>query len=456
MRYTIILSILLIMVLSACHEVQEEGRHFSRNPIVPGNFADPCILVYRDTFYLYATSGSEATVWRSSDFRNWKLRKLNWPTSLELPSIWAPAVREGRDGRFYFYTSTDHNIYAGVADHPMGPFTNLLEGDSIFIKNRQWWDKMHSIDADCFIDKDGEIYLYWGSGFEFKNGVCAVGVLEDDMSSFKKEPVLITPENYFEGPHMMERDGIYYLMYSDGFYYDSSYQVHYAISDNPEGPFRKGKNNPILKSTTDGLIKGPGHHYTMKAGDAYYIIYHKHAYPAAMDERRLIRQICIDRLEFEADGSIKKIEVSKDGVLLDFPLSVDNKQAVYPNSVSSSSTQGEQFDASKAFDKNFGTLWAAEPGSEAAWLMAEFEETIEISSCSPVFDRVMAPYSYRIEYNDGGDKWNLYFEGENSEHKEWPFEIERQVHARKLRISIFPGAEYDRVGLWEFNIYSNK
>src|SRR5687767_8595239 len=106
----------------------------TRNPVLPGDFADPYIIRYRDTFYIYATTGNEATVWRSADFNNWKLTKLNWPTSMNLPDIWAPAVTQGTDGRFYLYTSVNHNIYAGVADHPMGPFRNILGGDSIFIK----------------------------------------------------------------------------------------------------------------------------------------------------------------------------------------------------------------------------------------------------------------------------------------------------------------------------------
>lgn len=84
----------------------------SGNPILPGDFADPCILMYRDTFYIYATTGSEATVWRSADLINWKLTKLNWPTSMQLPDVWAPAVRQAADGKFYLYTTVNHNIYS--------------------------------------------------------------------------------------------------------------------------------------------------------------------------------------------------------------------------------------------------------------------------------------------------------------------------------------------------------
>src|SRR6476661_729491 len=247
-------SFFLILLLSfcSCHTSKNSKTTaqpqtvFSGNPILPGDFADPCILQYRDTFYIYATTGGEATVWRSTDFQNWKLTKLNWPTSMGLPDIWAPAVRQGADGRFYFYTATNHNLYAGVSDHPYGPFKNILGGDSIFIKNRQWWPQMHSIDADVFIDDDQQAYLYWGSGFEFKNGVCAVGRLNPDMASFKEQPKLITPQGYFEGPHMLKRNGIYYLLYSDSLYYDSTYKVSNATSHRSVGPFTQGKNSPLL------------------------------------------------------------------------------------------------------------------------------------------------------------------------------------------------------------------
>ncbi|MCW3106330.1 MAG: glycosidase related protein, partial [Segetibacter sp.] len=51
----------------------KEKTRFSDNPILPGDFADPCILTYIDTFYVYGTLDNEATVWSSADFVNWKL-----------------------------------------------------------------------------------------------------------------------------------------------------------------------------------------------------------------------------------------------------------------------------------------------------------------------------------------------------------------------------------------------
>jgi len=449
-KYNIFIVLFLIFFLfEKCSPARSLNQiPYSGNPILPGDFADPAIIVYKDTFYIYATTGSEASVWRSADFLNWKLTKLNWPTSMGLPDVWAPGVRQGTDGRFYLYTSTNHNIYAGVADHPKGPFKNILGGDSIFVKNRQWWNKMHSIDADCFIDDDGQAYLYWGSGFDFVDGVCAVGRLNSDMASFKEEPKLITPEGFFEGPHMLKRNNIYYLMYSDGLYYDSTYKVRYATSNSPMGPFVQGKNSPILKSTSDGLISGPGHHYTLQIGDDIYIVYHRHVYPFYKG----IRQVAIDKLEFEIEGSIKPVIPTQTGVPLDF---VNNKTSISfikPVKVEASSYTSADYAAEKAFDNNNGTLWATTETTAPAWIKADFGKQINLSSCQLIFDNVMGDYAYIIEYSLKGNNWLLYAQGSNATANEWPVEHSNSVRARYLRVTVNANKSKERVGLWEVNV----
>ncbi len=445
----------LLLLLAGCttKNAEQQGQSpaaYTGNPILPGDFADPFLVVHQDTFYIYATTGREATVWRSADFVHWKLTKLNWPTNMELPDIWAPAVTKGTDGRFYLYTSTDHNIYVGVAEHPKGPFTNVLGGDSIFIKNRQWWEKMHSIDADAFVDDDGQAYLYWGSGFDFKDGICAVGRLEEDMASFKEEPKLVTPEGYFEGPHMLKRDGKYYLMYSDGLYYDATYKVRYAVSDSPMGPFIQGKNSPILTATQDGRISGPGHHSTFSHGGDYYIVYHRHVYPFYKG----IRQVCIDKLEFEEDGSMKRIEATQEGVPLNFAKAGAASKALQPTAVEASSAIDSTYAAAKAFDGSYGTLWAADSKSTPAWIKADFGKEVAIAACEPIFDQVMGNYDYRIEYSSDGSRWEAYAAGNNATAQEWPVRHERDIRARFIRVTILNQPQgSERVGLWEVRVY---
>ncbi|TXK49105.1 family 43 glycosylhydrolase [Pontibacter qinzhouensis] len=454
------LLLLLALAFTACSPASDKAAEeqqatageqaYTGNPILPGNFADPHIIQHQDTFYIYATTGAEATVWRSADFVNWRLTKLNWPTSMQKPDIWAPGITQGKDGKFYLYTSTDHNIYAGVAEHPLGPFTNLLGGDSIFIENRQWWSKMHSIDADPFVDDDGQAYLYWGSGFDFKDGICAVGLLNDDMASFKKQPELVTPKGYFEGPHMMKRNDIYYLMYSDGLYYDSTYKVRYAMSDKPTGPFLQGKNSPILTATPDGKISGPGHHSTIKLQNDYYMVYHRHVYPFYKG----IRQVCIDKMEFEEDGAIKRMVATQEGIPLGFAKATATRKQLQPVEVKTSGVVSSDYEADKAFDHNNGTLWAAPKTTAASWLQADLGEETTVKAVAPVFDEVMGNYDYKIESSSDGQTWSPYAAGNNAAAKEWPVEHQKEVKARFIRINITNNiSNSERTGLWELKLF---
>ncbi|RYZ99770.1 MAG: hypothetical protein EOP47_15900 [Sphingobacteriaceae bacterium] len=443
--------LLVLFTLGAifAHAQHKPQAKFSGNPILPGNFADPCILVYRDTVYIYATHSNMATVWRSADMVNWKLTKINWPSSMKLPDVWAPAVRQGTDGKFYFYTSTNHQIYAGVASHPAGPFTNILGADSVFIKDRQYWHKIHTIDADCFVDDDGQAYLYWGSGWDFKDGICAVGILGNDMASFKESPKDITPGGYFEGPHMLKHNNKYYLMYSDGLYYDSSYKVRYAIGDKPTGPFMQATNSPVLISDAAKHVSGPGHHYTIKLNGQYYIVYHKHVYPYYKG----IRQVCIDKMDFDANGNIKPIVPTDTGVELNILKSTNTCIALTPVKVEASATISAEYGAVKAFDNHNETLWAA-PADKPAWIKADLGKVTNLGWCQPVFDDVMAGYQYIIEYSVNGNDWKPYAQGNNSDASEWPVTHAKPVKARYVKLTITKALDKtERIGLWEFKLY---
>ncbi len=63
------------------------------------------------------------------------------------------------------------------------------------------------IDAEAFIDDDGQAYLYWGSGLNWVNGHCFVVKLKPDMVHFDGVPKDVTPANYFEGPFMVKEKG---------------------------------------------------------------------------------------------------------------------------------------------------------------------------------------------------------------------------------------------------------
>ena len=79
---------LLILMFVSCLGVSAQETNY--NPIVPDNLADPTIVQFGDTFYLYATSdvgdlktdlsfSGNPVVWKSKDFVNWSFEGICFP-----------------------------------------------------------------------------------------------------------------------------------------------------------------------------------------------------------------------------------------------------------------------------------------------------------------------------------------------------------------------------------------
>jgi len=303
-----------ICSLSISLKAQQSSKNIT-NPIVKGYFADPTIVKENGIFYIYATidpwGGKELAVLETTDFKKFKRRRLNWPTKAACTSptsgnsmVWAPAVRKGRDGKYYMYVSVGSEVWAGVSEHPLGPWKNA-KADRTPLVSAKDFPLVHNIDADCFIDDDGQAYLYWGSGFKWINGHCMAVKLKADMVSFDGVPQEVTPPFYFEGPHMIKRNNKYYLMFSEGKAIDPTYQVGYAVGDHPLGPFKTGVNRPILSTSADSTTYGPGHHTVFNEKGQDYILYHR-IFP--QKGKYVLRQLCIDSLKFDAQGNILKVK----------------------------------------------------------------------------------------------------------------------------------------------------
>lgn len=292
-------------------ELRALAPDFDRPPPPPalrGANADPHLALFGDTFYLYPTTdGSEG--WRSSSFRAWSSRNLiDWKDEgiiLDLPRdltwaklhAWAPAIAT-RHGKFYYYYSAAQNIGVAVSASPTGPFKDPL-GTPLVAKND--FPRMQAIDPMVFVDDDGSAYLYWGQGR------CKAVKLNDDMVSFNKENVCdLTPPGYNEGPFVHQRNGVYYLSWSEFDTRDPRYSVAYATGRSPLGPFTKAAANPILRQC--GRVKGAGHHSIAKlpGRDEWVIAYHRFRIPNGNGYNR---ETCLSPLRHDADGGIMPVDV---------------------------------------------------------------------------------------------------------------------------------------------------
>jgi beta-xylosidase len=281
-----------------------------KNPILPGYNADPQIAAFDGNFYIYPTTdgfanwlGTKFHAWSSSDLREWKdegvVLDLGPGVSWADEKAWAPGIAF-KGGTYYFYFSAGQAIGVATGTSPVGPFKDALGHE--LVKTGAYG--VQAIDPYAFTDDDGRSYLYFGSSSSAR-----VVELNDDMVSFKGTPQTITIGGFREGSVAFKRNGKYYFMYSVGDTRDAAYNVAYGMASSPFGPFTKPAVNPVLARDDARGILGTGHHsiLAMPNGD-YYIAYHRFAIP---DGDGTHREVCLDKLEFNADGTIVPVKTTR-------------------------------------------------------------------------------------------------------------------------------------------------
>ena len=310
----------------------EELGELPNNPVLPGFHADPEILYSNQTgkYYIYSTTDGQPgwggwyfTVYSSDDLKHWtyedvvldlKSDQVPWADG----NAWAPCIEEKKqeDGtyQYYFYYSGNPKAGGGkqigvaVADHPVGPFTDLghpMITDSPVGHGQQ-------IDVDVFTDPvSGKTYLYWG------NGYMAGAELNKDMQSIKEKTLtVLTPEGgtlqdyaYREAPYVFYRNGLYYFLWSVDDTGSPNYHVAYGTSDSPLGPIKVADEPVVLIQRPDQEIYGPAHNSVLNipGTDEWRIVYHRINKWYLKDGPGVHREVCIDRMEFNEDGKIKPV-----------------------------------------------------------------------------------------------------------------------------------------------------
>ncbi|WP_209405042.1 family 43 glycosylhydrolase [Pseudozobellia sp. WGM2] len=301
------------------------------NPVLEGYYADPEIVFSHtdNKFYLYPTSdgfdswsGTYFKTFSSSDLVNWNdegvILDLNNDVSWADRNAWAPCIAEKKTEngyKYYYYYTAAQNIGVAVADNPAGPFKDL--GHAFVDYKTKEAKGGQVIDPDVFTDPvSGKSYFYYGNGF------MAAAELNDDMVSLKKETLTdLTPEDgtFREGTEVFYRNGTYYFMWSEDDTRSPNYRVRYATSNSPMGPLSIPKENLVIEKDSKKEIYGTGHNSVINVPgtDDWYIVYHRFTRPKGItmgSPAGFHREVCIDELEFNADGSMKKIKPTLEGV----------------------------------------------------------------------------------------------------------------------------------------------
>lgn len=266
--------------------------------------------------------------------------------------MWAPdAAYSEKTGKYYFYYPRPADagfrvwrVGVAVSDYPDHGFVETgvpiagIGGNGM-------------IDPCVFTDDDGRSYLYLAGAGTWMNG-CAGAELNDDMVTLKEAPKAMilegVPEewdedgkyigtdesgnlikyggipNYHEGPYVIKKDGVYYMMYADDYTRaeDNEYGLkgfhnrqRYVYSDNPKGPWKAPDDEYSVSLEPDnakGVILEPessdtSHGSIVQFKNQWYMFYHT----MDLSGNGALRSIQADKLEFvNVNGTdmIKKVE----------------------------------------------------------------------------------------------------------------------------------------------------
>jgi len=293
------------------------------NPVLTGYFADPEVLYAKKTgkYYIYPTSdgftgwsGTYFKTFSSADLKDWKdegvILDLKKDVSWANRNAWAPCIIEigkGKKYKYYYYFTAAQKIGVAVADNPTGPFKD--SGKPIVAERPEGVRGGQEIDPDVFQDPvSKKCYLYWG------NGYMAVAELNKDMVSIKKETIktIKVDRTFREGTYVFYRKGTYYFMWSDDDTRSPNYKVRYGMSKSPLGPIDIPENNIVIAKDPEKGIYGTGHNSVLQlpGKDEWRIVYHRFPYPDGIkmgDAAGFHREVCLDKLEFNEDGTIKQV-----------------------------------------------------------------------------------------------------------------------------------------------------
>lgn len=296
-----------------------------KNPIIQGYYADPEVMYSEKTgrYYIYPTcdgipnwGSTQFKAFSSSDLVNWKeeggildLKNVSWAKK----NAWAPSIIEKKqaDGnyKYYYYFTAEKQIGVAISDHPTGPFID--SGKPLIGRELpKGMPRGQNIDPDVFTDPvSGNTYLYWG------NYYMAVCELNDDMVSVKPNTTRILighDAHYSEAAHVFYRNGYYYFTWSKNDTRSTEYEVRYVRSKSPVGPINPAESQVVICKKPEQGIYATGHHSVVQVPgkDEWYIVYHRFKFPDAVTKGRdagYHREVCIDKLEFNTDGTIKKV-----------------------------------------------------------------------------------------------------------------------------------------------------
>ena len=236
------------------------GQIGYQNPVIPGFYPDPSVCRAGDDFYLVNSSFEYfpgVPVFHSKDLIHWEQIGHCLTRDSQLPlqkcrasgGIYAPTIRY-QDGLFYMITTniTGGGNFVVTATDPAGNWSDPVRIEPT------------GIDPDLFFE-NGKVYVCSTDG---KMGIqmSQIDIKTGKRIGEKRHIWRGTGGRNAEGPHLYKKDGLYYLMISEGGT-EYGHKITIARSKELTGPYMSNPSNPILTHADElgqgSPIQGTGH-----------------------------------------------------------------------------------------------------------------------------------------------------------------------------------------------------
>ena len=328
------------------------------NPIMAHKYgADPAVLEYNDTLYVYTTNDMQQLEFSKGKIDNGynKITSLNvfstkdlvnWTDCGEISvagrnnttgaarwasNSWAPAIAykkiDGKDKFFLYFADSGNGIGVLEGESPVGPFIDPLKAPLISRDTPSCAKINWLFDPAVIVDEKGDGYLYFGGGHDPDkyehpmNARCVA--LADDMVHIKGEPQVIDAPFLFEDSGINKIGDTWYYTYCTNWADRKDTKdpdkmpiavIGYMTSKNPLGPFDY-KGYTLENPGTAFGAWGNNHHWIFNFRGKWYIAYHTQVLEKTVGcEKGGYRNVFINDFAVNADGSLPNQKMSKQGV----------------------------------------------------------------------------------------------------------------------------------------------
>ncbi len=286
--------------------------------------ADPGSLVYNGQVYLYTSNDDDNAVGggytmhsivcvSTSDMKNWTDHGVVFqvPADASWASYsWAPQPIASNGTIFLYFGNNASGVGVASSTTPTGEFKDakgsyLVNSSTPGASGTNSW----LFDPGAFIDDDGQAYLSFGGNGVDNGRIIKLGSNLVSVSGSAVGVSTTSTTQFFEASFLFKRNNIYYFAYSTN--PSNGQRIDYLMSSSPMTGYTYGGTigaNPPSNGNNNHASEFEFN------GNWYHAYHNRYVSTQAGISTTYKRNLALEVLNFNSDGTIKQVSYTTDGV----------------------------------------------------------------------------------------------------------------------------------------------